>query len=274
MERNIITVDKEKCTGCGLCVQGCPEGALQIVDGKACLVGELLCDGLGACIGDCPEGALFVERRESEAYDEIKALKNIIEGGANVIKAHFKHLKDHNQEEYLKQAVAYFEENGLELPDISEDDRSSCGCLGSMSKDFRSDIRVEAESCCVNAGSSQLSQWPVQLQLLSPSAPYFAGAHLLVAADCVPFAYADFHQSFLKDKILIMFCPKLDKTLDQYLEKLTLIFKNNDIKSITIVRMEVPCCGGVGRIIETAMEQSGKKIRVEDIVISIRGEVL
>ena len=274
MERDIITVDRDKCTGCGICVDGCPEGALQIVDGKACLVGELLCDGLGACIGECPEDALSVERRESEPYDEIKALKNIIEGGPNVIKAHFKHLKDHKQEEYLKKAVAYFKENDLDLPDFSQDEPLPCGCPGTMSKDFRSEKKAPTESCGLNAGSSQLSQWPVQLQLLSPHAPYFADAHLVITADCVPFAYADFHQKFLKDKILIMFCPKLDKTLDQYLDKLTLIVKDNDIKSITVVHMQVPCCNGTRRIVEQALSQAGKKIDIEDVTISIRGEVL
>ncbi len=273
MKRQIIKIDEGKCNGCGLCVPDCPEGALQIIDGKARLVGELLCDGLGACIGNCPEGAITVEEREAEAYDEKKVIENVVKSGEKVIAAHLKHLKDHKQHEDLKIALNYLKENKIDVPQ-EEVEPLACGCPGTMMKDFRDDQVPETLAEPVGALKSELRQWPTQLHLLNPNAPYFQDCELLVAADCVPFTYADFHRRFLKGKALVMFCPKLDTGLDSYLEKLTAIFRDNNVKSITVVKMEVPCCSGTLRLIEEALKQAEKNIVIKEYMISIRGEIV
>jgi len=285
MKRDIITIDEDKCTGCGECVPNCPEGAIQIIDGKARLVSDLSCDGLGACIGHCPEGAMSVENREAEPYDEAKVMVNIVKAGPGTIKAHLLHLKDHNQTEFLTQAMAYLRENGITVPDMSAG-QGPCppsGCPGMKVVDFREDSSETGGSAGGGAGSqgsesiaarSELRQWPVQLQLLNANAPYFQDSDLVIAADCVPFAHSDFHNRFLKGKALIILCPKLDKVLEQYLEKLTEIFKKNDIKSITLVHMEVPCCFGLARLVEEALKRSGKNIIIKDYTISIKGDIV
>jgi NAD-dependent dihydropyrimidine dehydrogenase PreA subunit len=271
MKRKVITVNEEKCTGCGNCIPGCPEGALQIIDGKARLVSDLFCDGLGACIGECPTGAMFIEEREAEAYDENKVMENIVKGGENTIKAHLKHLEDHNEKELLNQAKDYLNKNGIKIPDISE--KLACGCPGTMTKSIERNINIEANVSNANI-ISKLTNWPVQLQLLNPNAPYLKNAELVIAADCVPFAYANFHERFLKNKVLTVFCPKLDKTIDGYIDKLADIFKTQEIKSITIVHMEVPCCSGISRVVEEALKKAQKNIIVKDYTISISGEII
>ncbi len=273
MKRKIINIDADKCTGCGICVPDCPEGALQIIDGKARLISDLFCDGLGACIKTCPENAIFIEEREAEAYDEKTVMGNIVKHGENTIKAHLKHLNDHGEEKFLNLAIEYLNENKIKIPEYKEKAVSACGCQSSAPQDLRLKHNHAAKnSGPVNAGS-ELAQWPVQLKLLNPNAPYFDNADLLVAADCVPFAYGNFHEKFLKGKIVIMFCPKLDQDIDGYIEKLSLIIKNHPVKSITIARMEVPCCGGVNHVVEKALEMSGKNIFVKEFVISINGEI-
>jgi len=272
-KREIITIDEEKCNGCGNCIPGCPEGALQIIDNKARLVSDLFCDGLGACIGDCPEGAISVIEREAEPYDEIKVIKNIVKQGDNVIKAHLEHLKNHGETGFLKQATDYLEENGIENPlETLEDDgdKLPCGCPGSSVRDMRDD-KEEAEEDPGTSQKSELKQWPVQIHLVPTNAPYFNGADLLIAADCVPFAYGDFHRDLLKGKILLIGCPKLDDA-GFYKEKITDIFKNNDIKSVTVARMEVPCCFGLVNLVNTALTESGKNIPLKEIMIKISGE--
>jgi NAD-dependent dihydropyrimidine dehydrogenase PreA subunit len=292
MKRDIITIDEEKCTGCGECVPNCPEGAIQIIDGKARLVSDLSCDGLGACIGHCPEGAMSVENREAEPYDERKVMVNIVKAGPATIKAHLLHLKDHNQTEFLTQALGYLRENGITPPDLSAGDGAPAheGCPGMKVMDFREEAGTSGGAKAAGQGSagltaaghgpesaaarSELRQWPVQLQLLNANAPYFQDADLVITADCVPFAYPDFHNRFLKGKALIILCPKLDKVLEQYVEKLTEIFKNNNIKSLTLVHMEVPCCFGLSRLVEEALKRSGKNIIIKDYTISIKGEII
>jgi len=285
MKRDIITIDEEKCTGCGECVPNCPEGAIQIIDGKARLVSDLSCDGLGACIGHCPEGAMSVENREAEPYDERKVMVNIVKAGPATIRAHLLHLKDHDQTEFLAQALAYLRENGITPPDLSAgDEPAHAGCPGMKVMDFREEaVRSGgggAGQSAAGQGSesvavrSELRQWPVQLQLLNANAPYFQDSDLVIAADCVPFAYPGFHNRFLKGKALIILCPKLDKALEQYLEKLTEIFKNNNIKSITLVHMEVPCCFGLSRLVEEALKRSGKNIIIKDYTVSIKGKII
>lgn len=273
MKRSIIKVDEEKCTGCGHCIPGCPEGALQVIDGKARLVSDLFCDGLGACIKECPFGAMEVEEREAEEYDEYKVMQNVIQGGPNVIKAHLKHLNDHDQDEFLNQAIDFLKEKNMEIPEYEEKQpKLACGCPGSMTKTIERKPE-NAQTSNVKL-SSELNNWPIQLQLLNANAPYLKNADLVISADCVPFAYANFHQRFLKDKVLVMFCPKLDKTLDQYIDKLTEIFKNQDIQSITLIHMEVPCCSGIETIIRKALEAAQKNITIKDYTISISGEIV
>jgi NAD-dependent dihydropyrimidine dehydrogenase PreA subunit len=278
-KREIITIDEEKCNGCGNCIPGCPEGALQIIDNKARLVSDLFCDGLGACIGDCPEGAISVIEREAEPYDEIKVIKNIVEKGKNVIKAHLEHLKSHGETGFLKQATDYLEENEIENPLEVEvkgetgEDKLPCGCPGSSVRDMRDDKRETMEEDTDVSQKSELKQWPVQIHLVPVNAPFFDGADLLITADCVPFAYGNFHRDFLKGKILLMGCPKLDDA-EFYRNKITDIFKGNNIKSITIVRMEVPCCFGLVKLVNDALTESGKDIPIEDITIKVNGEIV
>lgn len=278
--REIIKIDEEKCTGCGLCIPNCPEGALQIIDGKARLVSDLFCDGLGACIGHCPEGAITVEKREAQEYDERKVMGNIVQQGRNVIKAHLEHLKAHGQREYLEEAIDFLKENHIEVPQEEasipgehECPSASFGCPGSRTMDLSRTEAPTEESKPVSKVDSQLRQWPVQLMLVPPMAPYLKDADVLIAADCVPFAYADFHEDLLKGKVLLVGCPKLDDA-EFYREKLAQILKGNDVKSITYAHMEVPCCSGLVRVARSAIAASGKDIPFEEVTISIRGEKL
>lgn len=289
MKRKIIKIDEDLCNGCGLCIPNCPEGALRIIDGKARLISDLFCDGLGACIGHCPEGAILIEEREAEPYDEAKVMANVVKAGANTIKAHLEHLQDHGETQFLKEAIDYLKENDFDVPDgfeVSDKPTESphskqdqgpelhfhAGCPGSRTIDFSD--KKEAQQSNTEDISSELRQWPVQLQLINPAAPYFRDSDLLIAADCVPFAFADFHRKFLKDKSLIIFCPKLDTVIEQYVEKLTVLFANNKINSISILYMEVPCCFGVKGIIQRAMEDAGKDIPLEEIKISLKGDIM
>ena len=197
-------------------------------------------------------------------------MENIVKEGPNVIKAHLKHLYDHGQKDFLKQAIDFLIEKKIKIPDY-ESETVSGSSPGTMEMDL-GERPVSGQEAQVY--SAELRNWPVQLQLLNPNAPYLKNADLLIAADCAPFAYANFHQRFLKDKILIIFCPKLDKTIEQYVDKLTNIFKNQDIKSISIVQMEVPCCSGIEVIVRRAIEKSHKNIIIKGYTISIKGEII
>jgi len=272
MKRNIITIDEKKCNGCGQCVTGCPEGALQIIDGKAWLVNDLFCDGLGACIGNCPQDAILIENKEAEPYDELKVMENIVKGGEKVIKTHINHLKEHGQKKYLEQALLYLEQRSLFIPDFEQ--KTQCNCPSTMSKKIERSDSTSKDAIQDVKLAPQLRNWPIQLQLMNPDAEYFENADLLISADCAPFSYPNFQQKFLKDKILILFCPKLDKTTDNYIDKLTDIFANKNIKSITIVHMEVPCCSGIEIIVKKALEKAQKIITIKDYTISISGEIV
>jgi len=231
--RNIVKIDEEKCNGCGQCVDACAEGAIEIIDGKAKLVSEIYCDGLGACIGHCPEDAITIEQREADNFDE------------QATEVHLAEKKSPKQQ-------------------------SDFVCPGTMAKKLR-DKAEPSESGSVPV-SSQLSHWPVQLKLVSPRAPYFANADLLLVADCVPFAMGDFHDKFLKNHSIAIGCPKLDDS-QFYIDKLVEIIKLNELNSLTVIHMEVPCCSGLTHIAKEAIAGSGAKMSFEDITIDLRGNV-
>jgi len=233
--RKIVQIDEEKCNGCGLCIPNCAEGALQIIDGKAKLVSEKFCDGLGACLGQCPEDAITVMEREAEEFDE-KAVE----------------LHLHKQEEVQPQPLF-------------------TGCPSSRAMHFKAPASAD-QAGSTAPSVSMLTQWPVQLKLVPINAPYFQDADLLVAADCVPFAYPEFHRDFLKGKAVVVGCPKLDD-VQSYKEKLTEIFRTNPIKSVTVPYMEVPCCFGLVKATEDAIAASGKNIPLKKVKIGIRGEI-
>ena len=277
-KRKIITIDENKCNGCALCIPNCPEGAIQVIDHKARLVSDLFCDGLGACLGHCPQGAISIEEREAEEYSEPQVMGNIVKQGKNTIIAHLKHLKEHDQDKYLQEALDFLRKKKVNVgfEHKNQHTQAACpsggfsGCPGSRVMDFRKE-KVPEKEAKVSPAASQLRQWPVQLMLVPPQAPYLEDSDLLIAADCVPFAYAGFHEKLLKGKTLLIGCPKLDDT-GIYEEKFTQIFKNNDIKTVTYVHMEVPCCFGLVGIIQSAIKKSGKNIPFKEIVISISGE--
>lgn len=282
MKRTVIKIDEELCNGCEACVQGCHEGALQMIDGKARLVSELFCDGLGACIGECPVGAISLEEREAEPYDEIATLQKMILKGGKTILAHLKHLKTHGETGYLKQAVGYLKVNNIQV-DFSEvhhtsTDAGHSGCPGSREMTF-----IPAQNAGLQtmnpAGQkeslfSRLTQWPIQLHLINPQAGYFENADVVLAADCVPFAFPDFHARFLSGKKLAIACPKLDSGKEVYIDKIKTMITESGINTLHIVIMEVPCCGGLLTLAKKAVEESGRKVPVKLSVVGIKGEVL
>jgi len=231
--RNIVKIDEEKCNGCGLCAQACAEGAIEIVNGKAKLISEIYCDGLGACIGHCPEDAITIEQREADDFDEAAT------------KAHLTEQKQHPSQ-------------------------PAAVCPGLMAKVLRP--KGQSPGSAVVPSPSQLTHWPVQLKLLSPTAPCLANADLLLVADCVPFAMGDFHNRLLKDHSLAVGCPKLDN-VDFYIEKLAAILQANNLKSLTVVHMEVPCCFGLTHVARKAIDRSGRDIPFEDVTIDLQGNI-
>lgn len=274
-KRKIVSIDEEKCTGCGACIPDCPKGELQVIDGKARVIGDYLCDGLGACVGGCPQGAMEVIEREAEPYNERKAIEGIVKQGPDVTKAHLQHLKDHGQEDYLDEALKYLNERGIEInfdKRLSEISQVISGSSSNLRKVDSGNTKNPSLVSETGHMESELSQWPVQLRLVSPNAPFFANADLLVVADCVPYAYAGFHQDFLRGKKIVIGCPKFDDT-QFYEEKLTQIFKQSSLKSITVVTMEVPCCQGLYQLIQEAFKRSGKNIPTSKIVIDIKGNI-
>ena len=234
--RKIVKIDEEKCNGCGLCVPGCVEGALQIIDGKAKLISETYCDGLGACLGECPQGAITIEEREADDFDE------------EATKLH------QEQEELVAEP----------LP---------CGCPGSTVRQFERQKGAEVTvGDTPSSLPSMLGQWPVQLTLVPPSAPFLQGADLMLAADCVPFAYAGFHHDLLQGYALLVACPKLDD-FQAHQKKLTDILRHAGVKSLTVVHMEVPCCFGLVHMAKQAILESGKDIPFKEVAIGVRGDI-
>lgn len=236
--RDVVKIDEEKCDGCGQCANACAEGAIQIIDGKARLVSDSYCDGLGACLGECPQGAITIEKREAAEFDE----------------------------EAVKEHLA-----GQPAPGAPA---APAACPGSTPRELERcqlvDLEGEPETA---ASASMLGNWPVQLKLVPAEAPYFKDADLLLAADCVPFAFADFHRRFLAGKVLLIGCPKLDSA-DFYLRKLTEIFERNDIRSVEVVYMEVPCCFGLVHLVHQALKNSGKEIPLKLLKVGIRGDLV
>ncbi|MFZ4525989.1 MAG: ATP-binding protein [Chlorobium sp.] len=292
MKRQIITIDEKSCTGCGDCIPGCPEGALQVIDGKARLISDLFCDGLGACIGHCPTGAMTIVTREAEPYDEKRVMhESIAKGGANVITAHLRHLMDHGQSDFFQQALEYLEEEGidnpLELEALGQPATQHAhashhhaphagGCPGSRTIDFNAYGKTEAAVTTMPGAQVQsaLRQWPIQLHLVSPQAPYFQGSDLLLAADCAAFAVGNFHGKFMQGKSLAIACPKLDSGMNIYVEKLAAMIDLSHINTITVAIMEVPCCGGLMSIVAEAQRKASRKVPVKKVVISLQGETL
>lgn len=273
MLRKIIQIEEEKCDGCGACVPECHEGALQIIDGKARLISDLFCDGLGACLGHCPTGALKIVEREAEPYDERKVMDYIVKGGPNVIKAHLNHLRDHKEFEFLTQAIDYLNDHNIAIPVLEEKEEekqhSVCGCSGSQEQSFETTEFDEA-----GQRQSHLTQWPIQMHLVMPTAAYYKNSDLLLAADCCAFSYGDFHKDFMKGKSVAIACPKLDTNKQVYLDKLITMINDADLKSITVVIMQVPCCSGLAQLAQQAVEHSGKNIPVTVAVIGVQGDLL
>jgi len=233
--RKIIKIDEEKCDGCGLCVPACPEGALQIIDGKAKLVKDNFCDGLGACLGECPQGAITIEEREAEEFDEV------------AVKQHME------QEEHTKEELHH-------------------GCPSAVITQFERQEVAESAQEEASSLQSMLGHWPIQLSLVPAFAPFLQGADLMLVADCVPFAYAGFHHDFLKGRALLVACPKLDD-FQAHLRKLTDILCHSEVKSLTVMIMEVPCCSGLAHMAKQAILASGKDIPFKEVTIGVKGDL-
>ncbi len=277
MKRTVIKINEEICNGCGICVESCHEGALQLIDGKARMISDLYCDGLGACIGECPSGAIAFEEREAEPYDEYAVMERIVPKGEKTIRAHLLHLKEHNEIEFLNQGIDYLKEHiiiinmeGLINEKKTEENKLTVGCPGKKEMSFVSvNHSVPREEV-----PSQLRQWPVQLHLLNPEASYFHKADVVLAADCTAFAYGNFHERFMKDHVLAIACPKLDHGKEDYIEKLTIAMDRSNINTLTVVVMEVPCCGGLVRLAQQAVANARRKIPLKQIIIGIRGNII
>jgi NAD-dependent dihydropyrimidine dehydrogenase PreA subunit len=283
MKRKIIEIDEDICNGCGVCIPNCQEGALQIIDGKARLISDLFCDGLGACIGHCPEGAIEIIEREAEPYNERKVMEILVTKGKNTILAHLEHLRDHNEQDFLKEAIDFIKEKNVDMSENEIQNQnplrgSVCGCPGSMTRDFhteeeKADPSATSSNDTINT-PSELKQWPVQLHLLNPQASYFRNADVLLAADCAAFAMGNFHSRYLKGKSLAIACPKLDTNKESYLQKLTSMIADTKINSLTVVIMEVPCCGGLIQMARSARDEAKRNIPIKQVVVSIQGDVL
>ncbi len=254
IKRKIIKIDESLCDGCALCIPSCPEGALQIVNGKAKLVKESFCDGLGACLGDCPQNALTVVEELTEEYDETSVIEHIKLNAPDKLQTHIDHLAQHGHE------LTSFKMNML-----------GGGCPSVRTIQW-AQPQAQAQEQKTNY-PSQLRQWPVQLHLVSPTAPYFQNADFVLVADCVPFAYSNFHSEFLSGNAIAIACPKLDDTTP-YVQKLAQIFKTSNLKSVKVVVMEVPCCTGLAMLAREAANYSGIDLPIEIVTIGIKGNIL
>ena len=243
MLRKIVKIDQDKCDGCGLCVPSCAEGAIKMINGKAVLSADNLCDGLGACLGECPRDAIQIEERDTAEFDEAAVEQHLAAQG-----------KATPADQQVPQRLA------------------GGGCPGSRAMSFVRPQESTGSPPAAGCLQSHLAQWPVQLTLVSTTANYFQGADLLITADCVPLAYAGYHEDFLKGKAVVMGCPKLDDN-QFYTEKLTELFSKSDVKSITVLKMEAPCCGGIALAARQALAASGKQIPCHEVTIGIQGNI-
>jgi NAD-dependent dihydropyrimidine dehydrogenase PreA subunit len=259
--RKIVRIDEDLCNGCGQCVPSCAEGAIQIIDGKARLVGENLCDGLGACLGDCPEGAITIEEREAEEFDE------------TAVERHLAGMKKPAPEAEAGSATPA---PLAAMPAGHHHGPAGGGCPGSRMMQFASAAeRGRAAPDEASAGQpSELRQWPIQLHLVPPMAPYFQGAHVLLAADCTAFAAGDFHARFLRGKALAVACPKLDQGQEAYLQKLVALFDQARIDTLTVLVMQVPCCAGLVALAREAAARAQRKVPIKQVVVGVQGELL
>ncbi len=255
--RKIIKIDEDLCNGCGDCVTSCAEGAIQIIDGKAKLVRDSYCDGLGACIGECPTGALTIEERESEAFDEV------------AVEQHLGKQQEKQSVEDIVSKVMGHRPGGSHAPEPSH----GGSCPGSMSRMLEREPEAAQEASRPSNVPSQLGNWPVQLMLAPVNAPYFNGADILLSADCAPFSYGNFHRDFVRDKVVLIGCPKLDDA-GHYQDKLIQIFKLNDVKSVHVLFMEVPCCFSLASLVRNAIDASGNDVDFKYTKIGIRGDVI
>jgi len=313
MKREIIQIDEDKCTGCGECIPNCHEGALQMIDGKARLISDLMCDGLGACIGHCPEGAIEIIEREAQPYDEIMVIKEMVTKGKNTVIAHLAHLKDHMEFGFLKQGVSWMQENkdsiDFNIEEVmsavhngtasQKEESSACGCgshdeqpqqahhhahndihdimsgggcPGSQAKTINKPETTN--NVAVEDAPSELRQWPVQMHLINPAASYFQNSDLLLAADCVAFSMGNFHSKVLKGRSLGIACPKLDANKEVYIDKLVALIDESKINTITVMKMTVPCCGGILQMAQIASQQATRKVPIKSITVDINGDIV
>lgn len=290
MIREMVKIDEDLCDGCAACIPNCHEGALQMIDGKARLISDLMCDGLGACLGHCPQGAITIEKREAEPYNETKVMEIMVEKGENTVVAHLQHLKEHNEMDFLKEGVQYLKDHQADL-NFSvekvmsrvhhakvEEEQLACGCAGSEARSFSPQSVAAGAFTMASAEPgvqpSELRQWPVQMHLINPAASYFRQSDLVLAADCVAFSLGNFHSKWLKGKTLAIACPKLDSGLESYVEKIRALIDEAKINTLTVMIMQVPCCGGLMQIAKMASTQSERKVPVKKIIVGVEGDIL
>jgi ferredoxin len=296
MLREVVQIDEKLCDGCEACIPNCHEGALQMIDGKARLISDLMCDGLGACLGHCPQGAITIEKREAEPYNETKVMELMVGKGENTVVAHLQHLKEHNETEFLQEGVRYLNDHQDEL-DFSvtevmnrvhgakvEEKQLACGCAGSEARSFTPQsapagipsaaggFTLAAET--VANQPSELRQWPVQMHLINPGSSYFRESDLVLAADCVAYSLGDFHSNWLKGKTLAIACPKLDSGMESYVEKIRGLVDEAKINTLTVMMMQVPCCGGLMQMVQMAVQQAKRKVPVKKIIVGVEGAIL
>ena len=269
MKRKIVLIDADKCNGCGLCVPNCAEGAIQVIDGKARLVAENLCDGLGACLGECPEGAITIEERDADGFDEKVVEEHLKAIGRATPPGHGGHHGGHGHHHDERHHGGHHHENRLQ-PAGHGQHGGGCPSARLISHDR---VPAAAPSPAGEVGS-ELGHWPVKLQLVPPTAPFFSGKNLLIAADCAPVAYGDFQRGFLKDSAVVIQCPKFGEQ-GFVVDKLAGIFKEGGITGITVMRMEVPCCGGLSWAVQKALQQSGRTdLPLREVVVGARGDLV
>lgn len=281
MKRNVISINEELCNGCGNCVSGCHEGALQLIDGKARLINYLYCDGLGACIGECPQNAISIEEKDVEEYSEEAVMQKIVSKGEETIIAHLAHLKRHNEMGYLDQGLEYLRKNNISinLDKLNEKvhstgEKNHGSCPGSLAQNFEKKISDCNNTEDEEKNFSELQHWPIQLHLLNPQSGFLKNADMVLCADCVAYSYGNFHKKFLKNKKIAIACPKLDSDKEVYIDKIVSMIDDASIKSLQVIIMQVPCCSSLFQIAKIACDRAKRKISLTKTIISLEGEIL